>query len=189
MEFMELSVEERIAQTLEAREAGVPLARWVALSVDDSKAWESRAKLAAQLLRDAESVADLGCGHMLLEPHLKARYIPVDLVMRDARTIVVDFNKALPEIPATHFAALGLLEYIYDLPAFLSTLQARFRGGVLSFAVRKDEESSRERLGFGWVNDESQKQLEELLVRCGFSIRESRQWQGMPQWLYRVDAK
>ena len=116
--------------------------RWRELQRTVSEEWSPRAELAVRLLANAESVPDLGCGHMLIESFLRPSqaYVPVDLIARDTRTVVMDFiMEALPNVKATHFAALGLLEYLYRLETFLHWLHHNFAGGVASFMTRGDE--------------------------------------------------
>lgn len=178
--WAELSRTEQAALTIKARAEGVPLIdRWRRLDLTVSKTWLSRARLAAELLADARSIADLGCGQMLLERCLRPHqaYIPLDFIRRDSRTIIVDFNiDAIPPVGATHFAALGLLEYHYRLESFLPALRARFEGGAISFASRRDGETETSRLRHGWVNHQSDTELNLLLVHSGFAIRRTVSW-------------
>jgi len=47
-------------------------------------------------------------------------YIPVDVVSREGRTVVVDLDQeTLPAFDAESAVALGLLEYVYDVPRCL----------------------------------------------------------------------
>src|SRR5690349_18186690 len=57
-------------------------------------AWEARAAIAAQLIAPGTRVADIGCGAMRLEAHLRfgCTYLPSDVVARDERTVVADLN-------------------------------------------------------------------------------------------------
>ena len=116
-------------------------------------AWQARAAVAAELLRDARCVADLGCGGMELERYLAPgqRYVPVDLVARDDRTIVVDLEKdPLPAIDADACALLGVLAYLFDPRAVLEKVRAAsFARAVVSYNVRPELDV---RLGNGWVN-------------------------------------
>lgn len=176
----ELAEAERAALTLKARSESVPLVdRWTQLDVTVSKKWLPRAKIAAELLTEARSVADLGCGQMLLETVLRADqvYIPLDLVRRDSRTIIVDFNsEPIPQINATHFAALGLLEYLYSLEDFLVRLRTQFKSGVLSFFARHAT-TEVNRLSHGWVNHQTEDEFRRLVMDSGFAIRHAVQYQ------------
>ena len=188
--FSKLPVAKRIELTQEARAAGVPLTqRWRELDLAVSEQWCMRAKAAAPLLADAQSVADLGCGHMLLESCLRPSqgYVPVDLVARDSRTIVTDFNaELLPKIAATHFAALGLLEYLYRLDDFLCQLSQAFTSGVASFFARRDVLEDA-RLANGWVNHQTEDEIRDLFRRSGFMIQHAVEWQPA-HWLFRLDS-
>jgi hypothetical protein len=188
--FAQLPEVERVALTLTAKEKGVPLVeRWRELELATSKAWFHRSRRAAKWLEDAGSVADLGCGHMLLESCLRAdqAYIPVDFLARDERTVVVDFNRPpIPELGATHFAALGLFEYLYDLDGFLRSLRAGFKAGVASFYTRRPDVPQARRLSNGWVNHHTDGEFRALLGDAGFTI--SRVFEFQPaHFLFRLD--
>jgi hypothetical protein len=174
--FASLPAAERVRLTRQARAADVPLVeRWQQLDLAVSEDWLPRARLAANWLAEARSVADLGCGRMLLETCLgrDQNYVPVDFLPRDNRTMVVDFNKfPLPRIAATHFAGLGLLEYLYRLERFLRWLRAGFAGGVVSFSCRSSAPRQR-RLANGWVNHHTEPEIRALLQRSGFTVRDA----------------
>lgn len=188
--FTQLPEVERVALTLSAKAKGVPLIdRWRHLELDSSKAWLNRARRAGKWLDDAESVADLGCGHMLFETCLRPEqtYIPVDFLPRDERTAVVDFNtQPMPQLGATHFVALGLLEYLYDLEGFLRSLRTGFEAGVASFYTRRPDISEARRLTNGWVNHQTLGEIRALLGNAGFKI--SRAFEFQPaHFLFRLD--
>ena len=188
--FVQLPEVERVALTLTAKARGVPLVeRWRELELSTSKAWFHRSRRAAKWLEDAGSVADLGCGHMLFESCLRSdqTYIPVDFLARDDRTVVVDFNKEpLPALGATHFAALGLFEYLYDLEGFLRSLRTGFTGGVASFYTRRPEISQSRRLANGWVNHHTDAEIRALLGDVGFTISQVFEFQPA-HFLFRLD--
>ena len=85
---------DRAAITREARQKFEPV---MILWSDFGEQWPVRATAAAAWLADASSVTDLGCGTMSLERYLRPeqRYVPVDLLPRDERTLVLDLNKSL----------------------------------------------------------------------------------------------
>jgi len=188
--FYQLPEVERVALTLSAKAKGVPLAdRWRQLELDTSKAWLHRARRAGKWLGDAGSVADLGCGHMLLEACLRPdqTYVPVDFVPRDDRTVVVDFNaQPIPQLGATHFAALGLFEYLYDLEGFLRSLRTSFKGGVASFYTRRPDIPETRRLANGWVNHQTDREIRALLDSAGFTISRTLEFQPA-HFLFRLD--
>ncbi len=137
------------------------------------QAWDQRASVAADLIPAGASVLDLGCGRMALERLLPpaCTYVPCDLVARDPRTLVCDFNAGqFPEAAsATHITVLGVLEYIYDLPAFLRRLRACGRPAVLSYNPT-DFTRHLNRTSLGWVNHLSLGELERALEEAGLSI-------------------
>jgi len=104
---------------------------WSAL---DTK-WDQRARLAAEWLQAEESVADIGCGLMTLEPFLPAAttYVPMDLVRRDDRTLVVDLaRERIPQVACSAAVLLGVLEYLDDIGFVLRQL-TQFPKGVISY--------------------------------------------------------
>ena len=135
-------------------------------------AWNARAQAAATYIPVGAHVLDLGCGAMALEKFLPAgcAYQPCDLVARDARTIVCDFNKG--EFPAAgscdFVAMLGVLEYVFDAPAFLKRLAALRRPVVMSYCAA--DLASLDRAALGWVNAFTVVELARLLAEAGLSI-------------------
>ena len=135
-------------------------------------AWNARAQQAAAYVPTGAHVLDLGCGAMALEKFLPpgCAYQPCDLVARDARTIVCDFNKG--EFPAAGdsdvVTMLGVLEYIYDAPAFLAKLAALRRPVVMSYCAA--DLATLDRAALGWVNAFTVAQLAALLSQAGLAI-------------------
>lgn len=189
--FYDRSEAERIALTLSAIESRRTMTeRWQALGEDESAPWNARAAKAAGWLAGAGAVADLGCGTMILERHLAPDqgYVPVDVVARDARTVVCDFNREpLPPLPATAAACLGLLEYLFEPGDFLGRLAGRFGRAVVSYCVTDAPGAPRQRREHAWVNDLDASGLEALLLRAGWTIEE-RCPVGELQLLWRLRA-
>ncbi|HEV7386185.1 MAG TPA: tetratricopeptide repeat protein, partial [Phenylobacterium sp.] len=125
-------------------------------------AWNKRAELAAAYVPRGARVLDLGCGAMALERVLPAGcvYIPCDLVVRDPRTIVCDFNAGeFPtDVASDVVTVLGVLEYLHDAPAFLRKLAARGQPVVLSYNVAGGRGPA-DRGALGWVNHFTHPQL------------------------------
>jgi hypothetical protein len=112
-------------------DGAVEKAHWQALATK----WDARTRLAAEWLQSAESVADLGCGLMAIEPLLKpgATYVPMDIVPRDSRTIIVDIDRdAIPSVTCDALLMLGVLEYAAE-PASLIAQLTRFPRTILSY--------------------------------------------------------
>jgi hypothetical protein len=119
-------------------------------------------------------VLDIGCGAMALEGMLPqgCTYLPLDCVRRDARTVVRDLNREpFPEIAADMAFALGMLEYVYDVPRFLRGLRAAVPRALLSYHPL-DRNIGRDRWSLGWVNALNSAELAALLRHAGFkSVR------------------
>ena len=87
---------------------------WSELRRDFGEEWLDRATAAAAWLADASSVTDLGCGTMSLERCLRPeqRYVPVDLLPRDERTLALDLNKSpdIERLPLFQVCAVGIFD-------------------------------------------------------------------------------
>jgi hypothetical protein len=175
--FYELSGEERAALAREAKAAGVPLmARWESISADFSDRWDERASRAAAWLAEAGSVADLGCGSMSLERHLRPdqTYVPVDVEARDGRTLVLDLNRPeyLSRLPkAAACALLGVLEYCYAPEDVLDAIRGGYDQAVVTFNVLTDQRNPEQRLMDGWVNHYTSGEVRMLFASHGFRIQ------------------
>lgn len=107
---------------VEVQAPTTPNAHWGALQTT----WERRSVMAAEWLQDARIVADAGCGLMTLEALLapSTTYIPMDVVARDGRTIVFDFNREpIPVVTCDAMVMLGVLEYSDDVASIFSQLR------------------------------------------------------------------
>ena len=171
MGFYDLSEAERIALTRKAiAEHRTLIERWGVLELPEAAPWNERAALASALLANCASVADLGCGRMWLERHLKpsTQYLPVDVVARDDRTIVVDLNQQpLPALNVEGWAALGLLEYLFDVPSLFRDMS---RTVVTSY--NPVDLGNERRLSHAWINAYDTLELEAVFVGAGWSIVE-----------------
>ncbi|MGA2443394.1 MAG: methyltransferase domain-containing protein [Tepidisphaeraceae bacterium] len=128
------------------------------------EAWKARIAHLAEFVDTSGPVMDIGCGMMWLEPLLVRgnRYIPVDYVRRDHRTLLVDLNaQPLPEVEAEFAFMSGVLEYVHDVPRFLRQVMARrFRRILLSYCTLECWWKMPLRRSLNWVSHES---LEDLL--------------------------
>jgi Flp pilus assembly protein TadD len=151
------------------------LARW-SDAANLNVAWNERARLAADFVPAGAHVMDLGCGRMALETYLPpgCRYTPCDLVARDERTLVCDFNSQAVPLPAgvTHVAALGVLEYIHDWRGFLRQLRAFGLPVVFSYCPTNFT-SHLDRKALGWINHLSLQDLCEGFTEAGFNLQTS----------------
>lgn len=131
-------------------------------------------------------VADLGCGNRRLERMLEAgfdrphEYRGYDLCPQSPRTIRIDLERDLPAGTADLAIAVGVLEYLGDVPGFLTRL-ARFAAvAVVSYVVFDSAEplSRRQREDRGWRSHYSRAELEALLVTAGYRVVD-------PEWTNR----
>ena len=153
--------------------------RWSSLRLQEAEEWAPRAALAARKLGAVAGVADYGCGWMNLERYLapSVRYVPIDLVPRDARTIVCDFD--VDELPCTDVpgaAALGLIGYLRRPEKFLVSMAQRHNRAVVSYKTTDRFSSQEARRSAGLVNDLSGSQIDELLRWAGWTIEDVQEW-------------
>lgn len=172
--FYDLSDAERTAATIESIDARRTMVeRWSSLADERPRGWTVRARIAGKWLRDQPAVADLGCGTQVLEAHLApgTLYLPVDVVARDGRTVVVDLNREpLPRLPVRAAAALGLLEYVFEPEALVAAMFAAFDVVVTSYNPRDLPAALADRHANGWVNAFDQAEFEQLFIRAGYHL-------------------
>src|SRR4030095_12499288 len=95
-------------------------------------AWKSGTAAAGRLVPPASRVLDLGAGLETLKSDIPADciYLPADVVRLSDRTILTDLNRGgFPDGQFDVVAALGVLEFVHDAAAVLTT--ARDRAGLM----------------------------------------------------------
>lgn len=138
-------------------------------------AWDARAARAASLIPQGARVLDLGCGAMTIERHLppSCSYLPCDLIARDERTIICDFNSGeFPDAAAScdRIVMLGLLEYIGDLSAFATRL-ATTRKTLIASYCPTDFGVVADRRAVGWLNHLTLDELTGIFAEQGLRAR------------------
>lgn len=129
---------------------------------------------------------DIGCADMCLEKHLppSCTYVPCDLVKRDERTIVCDFNAEYLDLAdgVTHICVLGVLEYLYRPVDFMRWLSAHGRTVVLSYCPAGVPKPL-DRPAQGWVNAMTYDELSKMLAAEKLKI-EKENWLSSHQILF-----
>lgn len=151
------------------------ISRWETLASEKTESWAIRAQRAASMLGGVSSVVDVGCGMMTLEQYLpgNVRYVPVDVVRRDARTFVIDLNEEeLPDFGTDCIVGLGLLEYLFDVPSILRRMASVYEMAVLSYNPLDYMPNVSERTRHAWVNHYTEADLESLFGLSGLQIHE-----------------
>lgn len=167
----------------------VPPEQWAAIPEEKSERWARRAEFAGARLGAAGGVADMGCGLMTLERYLApdTLYVPVDLVARDERTIVCDFNREPPPetgMPAA--ACLGLLGYLDDPERFLRALANLHALAFVTYKATDAPGALADRRAMGMRTDFSTGAMEQMLVRAGWTIAGSYHGQFAMQAMWLV---
>jgi hypothetical protein len=166
------TVEEELRRKRVVAEKKTDLERWRNPQNLDPT-WGLRAQFVARFVPPQVSLLDLGCGAMEIERFLPLGtvYIPCDVVPRDERTLVCDFNKeGVPRISGVGaVTVLGVLEYIQDAPSFIRSLRV-YEVPVLISYCPTDLTSHLDREAQGWVNHFSLALLSQLIESSGFAI-------------------
>ena len=135
--------------------------------------WDKLAEVAAAMVAPDARVLDLGCGAMAVEKLLPdgCTYMPCDVIARDDRTQVCDFNKGeMPDIKdATILVMLEVLEYIYDISKFVAALRSYNLPIIMSYTPT-DSNMYTNRADHGWVNHMSWQELAMLMAKSKFSL-------------------
>lgn len=135
-----------------------------------NESWERRAASAATFIPPGSRVLDIGCGDMKMERNLPegCSYLPMDVSARDERTIVVDLNRQrLPKVAADFVVALGLLEYIFDVPKLLRQIARQIPQGLFSYHPL-EKTPGRDRLAMNWVNALNSPEIIALFKQAGY---------------------
>jgi hypothetical protein len=184
----------RIASTITLqRRRASDLERW---TIPDNldPAWERRARIVGRFVPAGSRVLDLGAGLEALARHIpdSCRYTPADLVKRSARTIVADVNRG--EFPDGGFdvvAALGLLEYVHDVKALLTTIHERAPILVTSYCTRTADDPET-RLERGFVNAYSLNEFVDICGSVGWVVRVADRIDvtpGFDQWVFAMTGQ
>ena len=83
-------------------------------------------KMASMIPDDVTSVMDMGCGDEVLRRYLdpRIRYYGLDIVRRNADTIVCDANvDPIPDLPVDAYFMAGFLLYINDVEKLISQMR------------------------------------------------------------------
>ena len=131
----------------------------------------------ADYIAPNSQVLDIGAGEMSLIDYLPGGcvYQPVDLCDRGNGTIVCDFNKGeMPPVKEyTHVVCSGVLEYIYDLANFISSLAKYGTYFIMSYSTKGNFPNVIVRRKRGWVNDMTTEDLLRLFDRAGLKLVET----------------
>ncbi|MDF2577012.1 MAG: Methyltransferase FkbM family [Chlamydiales bacterium] len=149
-------------------------------------AWNVRTGPASSYILSGSIVLDLGCGAMALEKALPygCTYIPCDVVARDHRTHVCNFNEGeFPKVKTDIITILGVLEYIYDPLAFFTSLHRYNCPIVISYHPAEMSQRTN-RSALGWVNSLSRTEFLLIAQKAGFTLHSERPLDAM-QFLYK----
>lgn len=149
------------------------LNRWITCK----ESYNERIQLMSRYITSESSVLDIGCGQETLKKYLpkNCKYTGCDLIQRSSDTLVINVNTwfILPDIYKYIFCS-GVLEYINNLPRFLTTI--RFWGNEFIFSYACKQSSIEERQKSDWVNHYTYNELITIFKQYGFLIIDINQW-------------
>jgi hypothetical protein len=136
--FSTVPMAERVERTATlAGQGETDLARWSdARNLDPQ--WSGRSWHAARLIAPGSHVLDVGAGAQALKQFLtpEFRYTPSDVVARTPETYVADLNRG--EFPPGRYdvvTALGVLEYVNDLPTLFAAMRRAAPTAIVSYSA------------------------------------------------------
>lgn len=191
MPYRKNPLKTRIASTLSLRRRhDSDVERW-SESANLDPAWDRRAEIAARFVPAGSHVLDLGAGREALSRYIpdSCSYTPADLVPRSKRTIVADVNRGeFPDGDYDVVAALGLFEYVHDVPRLLAAIYQRAPLLVASYCVRTTSRPE-PRLERGFVNDYALNHFVDLCQSAGWAVRVADRIDvgpGFDQWVFAL---
>lgn len=155
--------------------------------------WDERNKIIAEMIPENNSVLDIGAGAQTLRRYLKAGcvYQPCDLEKTSDNIVLCDFNRGIYPIVQEKYnyvVCSGVLEYIKDLDDFLSKMSRYGNQVIITYAVKLEEKSLKERLKEGWMNHYSRDELEKLFGSLNLGWEYLRHWRNQIIWRLWDDA-
>ena len=154
--------------------------------------WNNRTTILYRMLPDyIKTILEFGAGMCFTAGLVKANqtYTPSDLVNRDeysrgGKTIVMDLNNDPWNIEGPYDAVMlsGLIEYVEDLPAFITNLSKITKVVVCSYANTTSEVQNEKH---GWVNSHTQMELRHLFSDAGYDIVQRERWNGQMLYLFQ----
>jgi hypothetical protein len=144
--------------------------------------WSLRASYAADLCGVSKWVCDIGCGMQSLRNLIPkgSVYLPVDLNKWTADTLVCNLNQG--EFPKKYsevsdvVCLLGVIEYIYELDDLFESAAVYSDRVIVSYNPTDMVKSDRR--GYGWVNDLTVGELEQLVGRHDFVVEDLKKIDG-----------
>jgi mannosyltransferase OCH1-like enzyme len=150
------------------------------------KGWNPRANLAADMIDDGVKLLEIGVGAGYLKSITEDRVLYTGVDLAPVIPEVQEFNLESDELPEARYdciVALGVLEYVHDLPRAVSLLAEGTDTLVLSYCFAEPGfQAEDHRLGLGWVNGMLEADLFEMFAEHGFRLKARQDYNGGDGW-------
>ena len=160
----------RVKALKDARESDYD--RWSRLD-SHNPGWVNRVKLAVKFIPDGAKVLELGAGQALMQGELgeRACYQPSDIVPHKSDFLVLDLNRHDP-IPSGFdiIVALGVLEYIYDVPLNLDRIAKSAGRTIFTYCCKTESSDVSPRLNQGWLSDLTAQDVDDAITEAHLKI-------------------
>lgn len=138
-----------------------------------NESWKNRIKQMTQYISPNSIVLDLGCGQMWTNEFLpiNCKYIAVDYIKRDEKSIVCDFNQhQFTDINADIAFVSGCFEYVVDYNWFVNKIATYCNACVISYCTLEAFPNLQERKGLTWVNHLTKAEFINLFLNANFTL-------------------
>lgn len=167
---------------------GSDYARW-SRAETLKESWDARTRLIATLVPPGAKVIEFGAGNARMQAFLPTTctYLASDIVRRTPDMLVCDLNvPPLPDLGALGVDTAvfsGVLEYVHDLRHLFTWIGCHTERCIFSYHCAHDtaRRPSRwiervARLGHGWFNSYSEKELQSFWTSAGFARTSAVAW-------------
>lgn len=152
--------------------------------------WDERTKILASFITPNSAVLEFGAGRQVLKSFLPegCSYYHSDIVMRDEKTLVIDLNEELPELPKVNYVVFsGVLEYVKDIEGVLKHCLKYSDTILFSYATLESFSNLTNRRVSGWISDLSEKEILQISSRNSHTCEVLTVWKN--QTLYKYSKK
>ena len=160
-----------------------------------SETWRLRTVEAAQLISDANTIYEFGCGPENNLKHFISEFQTwkgFDLVSWNSDVDILDLNKNpnLTELSSVNnvdtFAFLGVFEYIRELERVISNLPITLQRVIFSYCAPLSDPEFRFRKSRGWVSNLSHIEIIEKFEAVGLQLLDEISFEKYPEFEQKI---